>query len=280
MEDPSRTARRTRRPASARSTLAALVPVLGLVLGLALPAAAAGAGDLQVCKAPPTEAAALQQAARLVDDIRRDLAPVEDEIRNVPLLAALESGEFPLQGLSVLIGEQYNIIQSDWSSFAQMVARFQDPASRAFFGGIVDGEEIASDLLLAFAADVLGLSEEELAAYEPRPDGQTYPSRVAWIAANADRASAGASFLVNFAVFGENMGRVQRALMDRYGLSAEETAFFGLFATPVPGFEETALEVIAAGLRRGACERDVRRSARLLQAYELDFWRTVGELEP
>lgn len=161
---------------------------------------------------------------------------------------------------------------------ARLEARFQDSASRDFFGGIADGEKIALGLLLDFAESPLGWTEEDLADYEPRPAGQTYPSRVAWIAAQADRAAAGASFLVNFAVFGENMGRIQRALIDEYGLSEQDTAFFGFFATPVPGFEETALEVIAAGLRRGACPRDVKRSARLLQAYELDFWQTVGEL--
>lgn len=259
-----------------RAVVTAALPALLLTLSplLATPARAA---DLEVCPAPAGEAAALQRAARLVDELRQELAPVEDEIRNVPLLAALEAGTFPLEGLSVLVGEQYSIIRSDWSSFARMTARFRDPASRSFFGGIVAGEEIAFGLLLDFAAQQLDLSEEDLAAYEPRPGGQTYPSRVAWIAAEADRASAGASFLVNFAVFGENMGRVQRALVEQYGLSEEETAFFGFFAEPVPGFEETALEVIAAGLRRGACERDVRRSARLLQAYELDFWLTVGE---
>lgn len=100
---------------------------------------------------------------------------------------------------------------------------------------------------------------------------------MAWIAAEADRASAGASFLVNFAVFGENMGRLTEALIEVYGFTPEEVAFFAFFAEPIPGFEANAIEVIAAGLRRGACPREVRRSARLLQAYELDFWQAAGE---
>ena len=45
----------------------------------------------------------------------------------------------------------------------------------------------------------------------------------------------------------------------------------------IPGFEEAAIEVIAAGLREGACPRDVRRSARLLQAYELDFCQAASD---
>jgi len=53
--------------------------------------------------------------------------------------------------------------------------------------------------------------------------------------------------------------------------------FFSFFAEPIPGFEEDAIEVIADGLRQGACPRDVRRSARLLQAYELDFWQAASD---
>lgn len=232
--------------------------------------------DLGVCAAPRSLSAARTQARRLVKQIRADLAEVEDQIRNVPFLAEVEAGNASLEQIAALAAEQYSIIRSDWSSFSQMTARFDDPQSRQFFGGIASGEAIALQLLLDFAASV-GLDEQDLAAYEPRPKGQTYPSRVAWIAANADRAAAGASFLVNFAVFGENMGRLRNALVNVYGFSPEEVEFFSFFAEPIPGFEENAIEVIAAGLRRGACPTEARRQARLLQAYELDFWQAVGE---
>lgn len=234
------------------------------------------ASEPTLCKAPRTLPAARAQARRLVAEIRAELAAVEDEIRNVPFVTGLEAGTLPLEKVADLLGEQYNIIRSDEQSFLRMAERFDDPASQQMFGGIAAGEVIAFELLLDLAAR-LGRSEADLAAYEPRPEGQTYPSRVAWIALLADRASAGASFLVNFGVFGENMGRVQRALVDNYGFTEEETAFFGFFAEPIPGFEENATEVVAQGLLRGACPRDVKRSARLLQAYELDFWRVVGE---
>jgi hypothetical protein len=87
----------------------------------------------------------------------------------------------------------------------------------------------------------------------------------------------GASFLVNFAVFGENMGRLRNALVNVYDFSPDEVGFFSFFAEDIPGFEENAIEVIAAGLRRGACPTEARRQARLLQAYELDFWQAFGE---
>jgi len=259
--------------------IAAVGLVLVCVLSGGSPAATAAGmedADLAVCAAPNSLPAARAKARALVATIRADLAPVEDQIRHVPFLDDVEAGTASLEQIAAVAAEQYSIIRSDWSSFARMTARFEDPQSRIFFGGIASGEEIAAQLLLDFGASV-GLDEEDLAAYEPRPKGQSYPSRVAWIAAESDRAAAAASFLVNFAVFGENMGRLRDALVEVYGFAPEEVEFFSFFAEPIPGFEDNAIEVIAAGLRRGACEREARRSARLLQAYELDFWQAVGE---
>jgi hypothetical protein len=232
--------------------------------------------DLDVCGAPSSMPAARAKARRLVGQIREDLAAVEDQIRDVRFVADVEAGTASVEQIAAVVAEEYSIIRSDLNSFTQMAARWDTPQGSHFFGNLAFGESLALPLVLDFAATV-GLSEEDLAAYEPRPKGQTYPSRVAWIASNADRASAAASFLVNFGVFGENMARVRDALLNVYGFEPDEIEFFSFFAEPIPGFEEAAIEVIATGLQEGACPRDVRRSARLLQAYELDFWQSASD---
>ncbi len=232
--------------------------------------------DLDVCGAPSSMPAARAKAHRLVRQIRADLASVEDQIRGVQFVADVEAGTASVEQIAAVVAEEYSIIRSDLNSFPQMAARWDTPQGSHFFGDLAFGESLALSLVLDFAANV-GLSEEDLAAYEPRPKGQTYPSRVAWIASNADRASAAASFLVNFGVFGENMARVRDALLNVYGFEPDEIEFFSFFAEPIPGFEEAAIEVIATGLQEGACPRDVRRSARLLQAYELDFWQAASD---
>lgn len=231
--------------------------------------------DLDTCGAPPGAGAARANARRLVSQIRADLAQVENQIRNVQFVTQVETGTASVEQIAAVVAEEYSIIRSDLNSFNQMAAQWDSPQSQ-FFGNLAFGESLALPLVLDFAANV-GLTEEDLAAYEPRPKGQSYPSRVAWIASNADRASAAASFLVNFGVFGENMARVRDALLNVYGFTPEEVEFFSFFAEPIPGFEEAAIEVIAAGLQEGACPRDVRRSARLLQAYELDFWQAASD---
>jgi len=220
--------------------------------------------------------AARAKARRLVRQIRDDLAAVEDQIRRARFVRAVEAGTASIEQVAAVAAEEYSIIRSDLNSFTQMASRWDSAQGSHFFGDLASGEALSLPLVLAFAANV-GLDEHDLAVYEPRPLAQTYPSRVAWIASNADRASAAASFLVNFAVFGENMGRIRDALISVYGFTPAQIEFFSFFAEPVPGFEDDALEVIAAGLLEGACPVDIRRSPRLLQAYELEFWQSASD---
>jgi thiaminase len=247
---------------------------LGLLMALqaasSFPAQSAIAATNAACPGD-SRTPAIRQAKQLLDELRRDLAPVEEEIRNSPYLAELESGLASRESLQALAGEQYNIIQSDLRSNALMVARFGSTQAGEFFRGFLEGEVQALGLLLDFAK-ALGLDEDDLKAYEPRPEAQTYPAYVTWLAVYGSEAEIAAAYLMNFPVFGENTARVSGALQKNYGLSAKGTAFFDFFAAPIPNFECNALAVIAAGLERGVEPRLIKRSARLLQAYEKMFW--------
>lgn len=239
----------------------AAVPFLLLFLAGVLPAAAAG----------PTP-----KARKLVDEIRAELRPIEEQIRNHPYITALENGQVSLDNLRAFAGEQYHILKSDLRSDAHMVTRFGATPGAPFFVDLVNGESIAIGLMLDFAA-ALGLSEADLQAYEPRPQGQTYPSYATWLGLYGSDADIAAAYLVNFPVFGENTGRMGAALRSRYGFTAQQTAFFDFFSGLPPSFEPAALAIIEAGLDGCAEERSIRRAARLLQAYEKDFWDAVGE---
>jgi len=218
----------------------------------------------------------LEEARQLVAELRAELKPVDDQIANAPILAALERGQVSTDLLKAFAGEQYNILKSDLRSNAQMVSRFGAEPHGSFFLDLTTGEAEARKLLLDFAR-ALGLRERDLQAYEPRPAAQTYPSYVTSLAFYGTKADVAAAYLLNFPVFGKNTGRMAEALRNRYGLSARATAFFDFFAFTPPTFETEALKVIQDGLNRGANPRDIRRSARLLQAYEKDFWFAVGQ---
>lgn len=262
---------------SSKKTLSIVLMLICAQLTVSFPAVAKPPQHkMGACVAPGGLPAARERARAIVTQIRAELAVVENDIRQAPFIAAVESGSATLEQVAAVAAEEYSIIQSDMDSFQRMAKRWDNPRGSHFFGNLADGEQLAMQLLLSFAANV-GLDEAKLAAYEQRARAQTFPSRVAWIANNTDRASAAASFLVNFAVFGENMGRIRDALINRYGFTPGQIEFFSFFAEPIPDFGDDALEVIADGLLRGACARDIRRSARLLQAYELDFWLAASD---
>lgn len=248
-----------------------LLLMAGAVL-IAPPVAASDTGSLLKARTPSYE----QQARRLVAELRQELAAVEDQIRNHPFLDALEAGTVPVETLQGFAVEEYYIIQSDLRSQALLVSRFGITPSGDFFKGLLDGERIAFDLICRFGAAV-GLDRAALASSEPRPGGQAFPNAVVAMAAFRTEAEAAAAFLLNFGVFGENTARMAVALENVYGLTPEEVAFFTFFGTPIPGFEEAALEVIVAGLEKGAQPSDIKRAARLLQEYELQFWNVVAE---
>lgn len=238
------------------------------VLGLAV--LLAGASAL-----PAAAAGNTREAERLLADMRRDLAPIENQIRNHPYITALENGQVPISNLRAFAGEQYKIIASDLRSAAQLTARYGAEPSGAFFNGIIGSEVIARDYIIRFAA-ALGWTEDDLKAYEPNPRAQTYPSYVTWMSVHASDGQVAAAYAVNFAVFGENLGRMGAALRSKYGLSVEDTAYFDFFAVLPPDFEPTALSILQGDLDGCADVRQIKRTARLLQAYELDFWDAVA----
>jgi hypothetical protein len=59
----------------------------------------------------------LAEAQRLVEELRRELAPVEQEIRRHPYLAALEAGLVRREDLARFAGEQHRLLRSLCHSF-------------------------------------------------------------------------------------------------------------------------------------------------------------------
>jgi hypothetical protein len=71
------------------------------------------------------------------------------------------------------------------------------------------------------------------------------------------------------------------ALKAKYGLSAEQVAFFDHFGAEDPEFEPRSLALIdrllAASPDRAALERSIRHTSHLMMSYELMYWDTLYE---
>jgi thiaminase len=216
------------------------------------------------------------RAGDLLDDVCAALAPVEEAIRSVRFLDALAAGSVREEGLHAMAGEQRRIIASDRRSFARLAARFPSSPARGWLESMEQGEEAALALLDGYAG-WLALDEEWFSGYEPDPRAQAYPAFVAWLALNGSVGAVTVAFLANLAAWGENCARVAASLRDAYGAGDEAVAFFEFFAAPPSGFREDTLAVAQAGLDGGDDPREIRRAARMLQAYELQFWDALAE---
>jgi thiaminase len=215
-------------------------------------------------------------AQALVDELRRELAPLETRIRSHAFLRALEVGEVGEDRLRAFAGEQCHVLRSDRRSFAQLAARYPDDLSGSVFLALAAGEDEALHQLHGFAT-ALGLSNETLAAYEPQPGCQAYAHFVAWLALNGSRLDVAIAFLANLDVWGANCARMRQALAHRYQLAEDALGLFDYFATPSTSLREQITTVANAGLTAGDPPTHARRAARLLQAYELLFWDTINE---
>jgi hypothetical protein len=206
-------------------------------------------------------------AQELLEELRRELAPVEQAIRAHGYWAAPTAEE----SLRAFAGEQCTILASDRRSFAHLAARFPEGPAGDLFIGLAQGEGEALERLFALAAS-RGVDEGGLIGYEPRPGCQAYTAFVSWLALSGSRAELALGFVANLAAWRENCRRLAGLLRGRC-----ETSFFEFFAEPAPGFEELALVVADQGLAAGDSPARARRAARLLQAYELLFWDALAD---
>jgi hypothetical protein len=209
-----------------------------------------------------------RSATELVEAVRLELAPGNDDNLLVPRIAA---GEVPLEVLAALAAEEELIVTSDWRSFLTLAAQSDDLDGRAFFTGLAQGEGLVLPLLADFA-QACGPLED----YRPKPGCQAYPAYLAWLALNGQPLDALLAILVNFTAWGGYCATIAAALREHYGFSSEACAFFDFFATPVPEMEEQALAALQAGLDAGWEPDAAIGYGRLLQGYELMFWNTLA----
>jgi thiaminase len=216
------------------------------------------------------------RAADVMEGVRTQLAPLRERVHSHPYLRTVEERRLGPAELRPLVGEHFLTVSNDLRSLALMVSRFGNEASAALLLDLLDGERAALQALPDLAASV-GMESADLLAYEPLPGALAYSTYTAWLAAYASDAEIAAAFVVNFRNWSESGARLSRALRLHDGLSADQAAFFALFAEPNEDFEARALEVVEAGLDRGVPERLIRRAPRLLQGYGVMFWDALYE---
>jgi len=217
----------------------------------------------------------MNDAKEVVEKIRMDLRPLDEKILGHPYIMALNEGKLPQDSLRTFAGQQYHIITSDLRSIAGLLSRQGQLPSRPWLLAILQGEAAALDALFILAKK-LSMVESDLKTFEPIPAAHAYCTYVAWLGMYGSDGELAGAFLVNFAAWGANCGKMSKALQEHYGLTMEEVAFFELFSQ-MPPSEKQVLEVIQGALDRGVEPALIHRAARMLQAYELMFWDAMAE---
>lgn len=215
-----------------------------------------------------------ESARELLESVRRELAPAENDNRLVPLIA---EGRAPRGVFGAIAGEERRIVTSDWRSFLTLASRSEEQHARELFSGLAQGEGVALAKLDALAT-AAGMDEAEFRGYDPSAGCQAYPAYFAWLALNGEPADVIVAIVSNFAAWGGYCATIAQAMRDRYGFDEQACGFFDFFATPVPGVEEQAIAAVQAGIDAGRADaREARLYARLFQSYELMFWNTLAD---
>lgn len=219
----------------------------------------------------------MAHAETFVRRVQSRVAPIEQEVLAHPYLDAVTTGQASLEGLRALAGHQFHVLGSVRRSAERLAERFPEGAAGRLFRGMRDNERKALAECIEFAA-VLGMTERDLAAYEPHPKGFAYAAYVAWLAEQGSAADVALLTQVNYPVWGQACARVSEGLRECYGLDRQATRFFDRFAAPAPPADD-ALEILQDELDQGCSTAGLVRVARLIQEYERDFWDALAEAD-
>jgi thiaminase len=190
-------------------------------------------------------------------------------------LEVLEQGRMPGERLKWLAGELYHLVSSDRRSFALLASRFPGAPAGDLFLAMAQGEAQALDLLGGFAT-ALGLTTQELRAYEPQPLAQAYPAYLARAALFGTASDTALALLANVAESTGTYARVADALVARYGFEERALEHFRYFADTPQALLDQATATLADGLAGGDDPVAAVRCAWTVHGLEAAFWSCLA----
>lgn len=201
-----------------------------------------------------------------MNSLRRELETLNAEILGHPYLRDAEQGALPREKIEKFVVNQLYIIPHDLRSLSHLLSRVSEVDEMAFFKVAVDADYAAVSELLKLARE-LGIGVEQ--AVEADPEAVAYTHYLAWLASYATPGQAAVALVVNLPVWGRAVGRLGKALREKYGI--KETGLFDLFARDYSEFERMAYPII----ERYEDMEGYRLVARMIQRYEKMFWDAI-----
>lgn len=202
---------------------------------------------------------------KLLDETRSELEPLNESVRNHPLLADAESGRLPLDVVKLLVENQLYIVHHDIRNLAIMTAKTTSHDEASYFTKLQNGDLQAYDLLLKMA--------EELNISNPRisPNAVAYTHYLAWLALYANPGEQAFAVIVNLPVWGAACGRLAKALKQNYAV--KNVGFLEFFSETPAWVEEDGLKIVEKYV--AASRQRMKTIAKTIQRYEAMFWDAV-----
>jgi hypothetical protein len=236
---------------------------------------------------------ASSMAHEMLAKLRKELYSKETAVilMTHPYLKAAAEGRLTKAQRQAFAQEHYHLQWSNAVSFGHLAglsgyrpqSLSKDPAP--MFPSNKEGDmfakllrwELSAAKLLPSHLSWTGLDEGEVSRYEPSPTAQTYPSYLATLALQQNRAGAAAACAVSMPVRWGLCSQLHTAYNSgAYGEVKEEAhlAFVEALGTPITNLDDVAAAII---VEEKATYADLAKPTRLLQYYELLFWDSLME---
>lgn len=209
----------------------------------------------------------MNHARRLLEEIRKELSGLNEEITGHAFIADAEAGRLPLDRLRLFAENQLYIVSHDARSLARMTAGARSIEEASYFSRLLEGD-LSALRSLGELGEELGVRPGDLYSLRLIPEAVAYTHYLAWLSCYANPGEQALALIVNLPVWGAACARLGRALSTRYGV--KRTVFLDSFAS-IPGWvEEEGLGIAEKYLP--SSEGAMRVAARMIQRYEKLFW--------
>jgi hypothetical protein len=222
----------------------------------------------------------LARAERLVENLRKELAPFIAEVEDGDFARSVADGTCPIEAIQFFAEQTYHLAMNDMGNLSLYVAKGRNHSEVDFFLFMTVAEKLMIDSL-NLLLKAIGVERAQLVASEPHIGTAfrtNYFTRLALFSLPGEIA---VTILLNFPVWAAGAQRVSAGLKSHYhlgqpveGTDKIDTDVLDRFSQATKGFEDMALRIIAADLTDDEAERRMRLMSRFAVEYEAMVWRT------
>lgn len=206
----------------------------------------------------------MNSSVNILEAIRKELAEMNQQILNHPLLKVAEEGRLKRKTIEALVINQWYIVNHDLRSLAIGLSRSKRLEELDLFKEFLDGDYKALKELEKLMKE-LNIEIKDPLLYNISPQAVSYTHYLSWLANYVEPSEFLFALIVNITVWASVITRLGDILKEKYGI--KETGFFDEFKGSYEEIEKRISSLVD--------ERQIERLRTIsftIQAYEKAFW--------